>query len=259
MVDGQVRTADVTDLRILAAMSEMPRERFLPPALAGLAYLDLDVPVSATRRLLKPMVFAKLDAGARLERRPSACSMSAAAAGYGAAVLARLAGHVVALEEDASLAAIRASRARRCAECHRGRRPASGGLAAGRALRRHPAGRRGRASSAPLCSTSSKTAAGSPACWAAVRRPRRRFTAAAAPMSAAGRSSMPPPRFCPASSSRRPSLSDQPPQSVAEKPQAPGYPQRCLRQGFYPAPRKLMVPDPHGFGRRIAVSVAPVG
>ena len=43
MVDGQVRTADVTDLRILAAMSEIPRERFLPPALAGLAYLDLDV------------------------------------------------------------------------------------------------------------------------------------------------------------------------------------------------------------------------
>ena len=30
MVDGQVRTADVTDLRILAAMSEIPRERFLP-------------------------------------------------------------------------------------------------------------------------------------------------------------------------------------------------------------------------------------
>src|SRR6185437_1607140 len=51
----------------------------------------------------------------------------------------------------------------------------------------------------------------------------------------------------------------QPPQSVAEKPQAPGYPQRCWRQGFYPVLRKLMVPDPHGFGRRIAVLVAPVG
>ena len=64
MVDGQVRTADVTDLRLLAAMLEVPRERFFPADKAALAYLDLDVPVSApgqpVRRLLKPMVLAKL-------------------------------------------------------------------------------------------------------------------------------------------------------------------------------------------------------
>ena len=41
MVDGQVRTADVTDLRILTAMLEIPRENFVPPAFAALAYLDL--------------------------------------------------------------------------------------------------------------------------------------------------------------------------------------------------------------------------
>ena len=46
MVDGQVRTADVTDLRLLAAMLELPRERFFPDEKASLAYLDLDVPVS---------------------------------------------------------------------------------------------------------------------------------------------------------------------------------------------------------------------
>ncbi len=45
MVDGQVRTADVTDLRILSAMLEIPREHFVPPASAALAYLDLDLPV----------------------------------------------------------------------------------------------------------------------------------------------------------------------------------------------------------------------
>jgi protein-L-isoaspartate(D-aspartate) O-methyltransferase len=62
MVDGQVRTADVTDLRIIAAMLEIPRERFVAPALADIAYLDLDLPVgkSGSRRLLKPMVLAKL-------------------------------------------------------------------------------------------------------------------------------------------------------------------------------------------------------
>src|SRR5262245_59662617 len=58
MVDGQVRTADVTDLRLLAAMGDVPRERFVPQAKAEFAYLDLDLPAgeSGTRRLLKPMV-----------------------------------------------------------------------------------------------------------------------------------------------------------------------------------------------------------
>ena len=62
MVDGQVRTADVTDLRILAAMLEIPREHFVPSAAAGLAYLDLGLAVGegGARRLLKPMVLAKL-------------------------------------------------------------------------------------------------------------------------------------------------------------------------------------------------------
>lgn len=107
MVDGQVRTADVTDLRIIAAMQEVPRERFLPPALAGLAYLDLDVPAggggSVPRRLLKPMVFAKLLQAADLAGTDHVLDVGCAT-GYGAAVLARIAGQVVALEQDPALA-----------------------------------------------------------------------------------------------------------------------------------------------------------
>jgi len=107
MVDGQVRTADVTDLRILAAMQEVPRERFLPPALSGLAYLDLDVPIAvergASRRLLKPMVFAKLLQAAAISGTDHVLDVGCAT-GYGAAVLARIGGQVVALEEDPALA-----------------------------------------------------------------------------------------------------------------------------------------------------------
>ena len=67
MVDGQVRTADVTDLRIISAMLDVPREAFLPPAKAALAYLDLDVPLGNGRCLMKPMVLAKLIQAAAIE------------------------------------------------------------------------------------------------------------------------------------------------------------------------------------------------
>ena len=63
MVDGQIRTSDVTDLRIISAFQTVPRERFVAPSTTALAYLDIDVPVAEgddARRMLKPMVLAKL-------------------------------------------------------------------------------------------------------------------------------------------------------------------------------------------------------
>lgn len=103
MVDSQVRTADVTDRRILAAMLDIPRERFVPSAYAGLAYADLDVPVDGTRRLLTPMVLAKLIQALDLDAGDRVLDVGCAT-GYGAAVLSRVAGHVVALEEETGLA-----------------------------------------------------------------------------------------------------------------------------------------------------------
>jgi protein-L-isoaspartate(D-aspartate) O-methyltransferase len=107
MVDGQVRTADVTDLRLLAAMLELPRERFFPDDKASLAYLDLDAPVSApgqpVRRLLKPMVLAKLIQAAGIAASDHVLDVGCAS-GYSTALLTHLAGSVVGLEEDAALA-----------------------------------------------------------------------------------------------------------------------------------------------------------
>ena len=99
MVDGQVRTTDVTDLRVISAMLEVPRERFMPQASISLAYLDLDVPVRGSRRLLRPMVLAKLIQAAELEATDRVLDVGCAT-GYTAAVLARIAVQVVALEQD---------------------------------------------------------------------------------------------------------------------------------------------------------------
>jgi protein-L-isoaspartate(D-aspartate) O-methyltransferase len=106
MVEGQVRTADVTDLRIQSAMMEVPRERFVPPESAGLAYLDRDLPIGPGRRcLLKPMVLAKLLQAADIGATDRVLDVGCAT-GYAAALLSRIAGAVVALDNDEGLLAI---------------------------------------------------------------------------------------------------------------------------------------------------------
>jgi len=102
MVQSQVRTNKVTNERLLAAMSELPRESFLPQARRGVAYVDEDIPIDHGRYLMEPMVLARLLQCA--EARPDDLGLVVGCAtGYGAAVLARLCGTVVALENRPSL------------------------------------------------------------------------------------------------------------------------------------------------------------
>ena len=84
---------DVTDLRIIAALLEVPRELFVAPSRRAVAYLDLDVPVAdgSPRALLKPMVFGKLLQAAGIKETDRVLDVGCAT-GYSAAVLARLAG-----------------------------------------------------------------------------------------------------------------------------------------------------------------------
>jgi protein-L-isoaspartate(D-aspartate) O-methyltransferase len=103
MVDGQVRTADVTDPDLIDAMLAVPRERFVPAAMAEQAYFDSDLSLGRGRALLKPMVLAKLIQAAHLRNTDQVLDVGCGT-GYSSVVLARLAGSVVALEEDQALA-----------------------------------------------------------------------------------------------------------------------------------------------------------
>jgi protein-L-isoaspartate(D-aspartate) O-methyltransferase len=108
MVDGQVRTSDVTDSRIIDAMFAVPREAFVPEHRRALAYLDLDLDVSeagsARRFLIKPVVTAKMLQAAEIAETDNVLVVGCAT-GYAAAVLAQLGCRVTATESDPALAA----------------------------------------------------------------------------------------------------------------------------------------------------------
>lgn len=109
MIEGQIRTNEVTDPGIVGAMFELPRERFVPASWATLAYSDGEIPAAeagqpgSERSLLPPMVLGKLITAAEIRSEDYVLHVGAAT-GYGSAILARLAGSVVALEENAALA-----------------------------------------------------------------------------------------------------------------------------------------------------------
>jgi protein-L-isoaspartate(D-aspartate) O-methyltransferase len=60
MVEAQLRTNKVIDDRLIAAMSIVEREKFVPAKLAGVAYVDEDLAIGGGKYLMEPMVFARL-------------------------------------------------------------------------------------------------------------------------------------------------------------------------------------------------------
>ncbi len=110
MVESQLRTENVTDRGLLAAMGAVPREVFVPARLRSLAYIDRDLTLKEAgetgpeRLLMEPAPFARLAQLATLSDDDFVLDIGCAS-GYSAAVLARLSDSVVALESDGELAA----------------------------------------------------------------------------------------------------------------------------------------------------------
>lgn len=131
MVNGQIRTNGVTDPAVITAFAEIPRELFVPELRRALAYLDDDLVVGGgdrPRHLVEPMTLARILQAAGLEPTDHVLDVGCAS-GYSSAVLARLAGSVVALEVDAPLAAAAADNLRELG--HRDVTVVTGALAAG--------------------------------------------------------------------------------------------------------------------------------
>lgn len=111
MVNGQVITVGITDHRLIAALSAVPRERFVPTRMMQLAFSDSDIllkeaaPSAPARYLMAVGPFARLVQEAEIDRHAVVLDVGCAT-GYSSAVLARLAGSIIALESDKGLAAL---------------------------------------------------------------------------------------------------------------------------------------------------------
>ena len=104
MIDSQLRPNGITDGRIFEAFDNVAREIFVPDASRSVAYMDGDVALGGGRNLVSPMGFAKMVNAAEIKSTDRVLEIGAGT-GFGAAVLAQLAGQVVAVESDGQLIA----------------------------------------------------------------------------------------------------------------------------------------------------------
>ncbi|MBM3600119.1 MAG: protein-L-isoaspartate O-methyltransferase [Alphaproteobacteria bacterium] len=102
MVEGQIRTNRVTDPVLIDALLAVPRELFVPPSLRSIAYVDEDLPLGRGRYLMEPVVLARMLQVASITPSEAVLDIGCAS-GYSTAVIAKLAGSVVAIDADAEL------------------------------------------------------------------------------------------------------------------------------------------------------------
>lgn len=96
MVDSQIRTNDVTDIRIIRAFKAIERETFIPKAKRALAYSDVHINMDG-RTIMRPRDFSKLLQGLNIQPTDVALDIGCAR-GYSTAVLSQLCETVVGLE-----------------------------------------------------------------------------------------------------------------------------------------------------------------
>ncbi|MBW4974950.1 protein-L-isoaspartate O-methyltransferase [Roseovarius mucosus] len=104
MVDTQVRPSDVTKFPIIDAMLSVPREAFVPTGLREAAYMGENLDLGEGRVMLDPRTLAKMLDALEIENDDLVLDIGSGY-GYSAAVIARMAEAVVAVEDKASVVA----------------------------------------------------------------------------------------------------------------------------------------------------------
>ena len=102
MVERQLRRRGIEDERVLQAMGEVPRERFVPDARRERAYRDGALPIGEGQTISQPWIVARMTSLLELEG-PERVLEVGTGSGYAAAVLSRCCSHVVTVERHSAL------------------------------------------------------------------------------------------------------------------------------------------------------------
>ena len=103
MVREQIEARGVRDARVLQAMRELPRERFVRPGWEAEAYDDNPLPIAAGQTISQPYIVAFMSEALQLRGGERVLEIGTGS-GYAAAVLGRLAKEVHTVERHAVLA-----------------------------------------------------------------------------------------------------------------------------------------------------------
>jgi protein-L-isoaspartate(D-aspartate) O-methyltransferase len=104
MVAQHLRARGIADERVLAAFQEIPREAFIDPSMAETAYADAPLPIGMGQTISQPFVVAVMVEALAVHEHDRVLEVGAGS-GYAAAILSRVAGHVVAVERHLALVA----------------------------------------------------------------------------------------------------------------------------------------------------------
>lgn len=113
MIEQQVRPWDVLDQRVLNALAQVPREKFLPEQHSGLAYSDTRIPLENGRVSLNPNIEARLLQAAVLEDDDRTLIIGSGS-GYIAACAARLCKHVESIDSSEAINLSAGANAEQC-------------------------------------------------------------------------------------------------------------------------------------------------
>jgi len=103
MVDTQLRARGIEDPLVLEAMARVPREAFVPAEAAARAYADGALPIGHGQTISQPYIVALMIAALELAGGERVLEVGAGS-GYAAAILAEIAGEVIAIEREPALA-----------------------------------------------------------------------------------------------------------------------------------------------------------
>jgi protein-L-isoaspartate(D-aspartate) O-methyltransferase len=103
MVEDQLRSRDIGDKRVLAAMERVPRELFVPEKLRRRAFDDAALPIGAGQTISQPYMVARIAQELGLDGDERVLDVGSGS-GYQAAVLAELADEVHTIERIPELA-----------------------------------------------------------------------------------------------------------------------------------------------------------